>query len=155
ERDGRSVAARIKHVYEFAPPPGRLVGRILTQARDRPIARAEVTLRADDGTEQKVETGEDGAFRFEKIPPGAYRIHIVAPKSLPQDADQLIEPGEEVENVLRLLPDTSVMADEGANAAGTSEAVEEVRVRGQRPAREVTRRTIETREMERIPGTNG
>jgi hypothetical protein len=31
----------------------------------------------------------------------------------------------------------------------------EVTVRGERPAREVTKRTLERREIERIPGTGG
>ena len=39
--------------------------------------------------------------------------------------------------------------------ATSAEEVEEVRVRGARPSREVTKRTLDQRELTRIPGTNG
>jgi TonB family protein len=48
-RDGRPIPAKIRFRYDFALPPPRLVGRVATQASDRPIEGAAVTVRDASG----------------------------------------------------------------------------------------------------------
>ncbi|MEO8874832.1 MAG: TonB-dependent receptor plug domain-containing protein, partial [Polyangiaceae bacterium] len=84
---------------------------------------------------------------------GTYRIVVTAERYAGQTVDQAVEPGEEVGNTLRLQPSgkrvvlgAPVKSDDG---------IDEVTVKGEKPPREVVKRTLERREMERIPGTNG
>ncbi|WP_394842496.1 TonB family protein [Pendulispora brunnea] len=148
QRNGKPVAARIKHQYVFAPPASRLVGRVAASKSDAPIAGANVVVRGPDGTEQSTQTAADGSWSLEKLRPGSYEVRISAPRFAAQNATQDVRPGEEVSSVTRL-------EREGAEAPPPDEDVEEVTVKGTRPPREVTRRTLEMREMTRIPGTSG
>jgi TonB family protein len=156
-RDGKPVAARLRFVYRFAPPPGVLGGRVLTLAGDRPIAGAAVTVRDAAGGEQSATTGADGAWRLEGLAAGAYHVTVRAPGMEAHEADESVAFGEETSSVDRLAPvqapstPPSAVPDAGPEAV----AVEEVEVRGTKPPREVTKRTLEEREIERIPGTNG
>jgi len=151
-RNGRPVAAKIKHVYSFAPPPSRLVGRVLAASSGAPIASAEVVLRAPDGSDRRVTTGADGAWSFGGVGAGTYQIVVGAKGFTGTTAEQAVAPGEEVANTFRLSPDLVAPLPKGS---ADDEEVEEITVKGRRPAREVTRRTLEQREMTRIPGTNG
>jgi hypothetical protein len=150
-RDGRPVPSRINFRYEFTPPPPRLVGRVATQATDRPIADARVIVRDRNGTEHSTTSAADGLWSLPELPPGHVHIAVSAEGRTGQEADEEITPGEETLVVLRLsaLP-VSAVADAGAH-----EVVEEVTVRGTRPPREVTKRTLEAQEIARVPGTNG
>jgi TonB family protein len=62
---------------------------------------------------------------------------------------------EKVEVVKRVVVEEPRVATGTAAEAKQEPDVIDVLVEGQRPAREVTRRTIERREIERIPGTSG
>jgi hypothetical protein len=152
-RDGRPVAARIRFRYDFRPPPPKLVGRVATQATDRPIARALVVVRDSAGAEHRVETSADGSWLAPELPAGHVHVTVAAVNKEPQEADEELAPGEQTTLVLRLAAAIPSPADDGGADAG--EAVEEVMVRGTRPPREVTKRTLEAQEIARIPGTNG
>lgn len=151
-RNGQPVAAKIRHRYTFAPPPARLVGKVTSQLRDAAIAGATVTVTGPDGTPRSAPVGPDGSFRVDGLPAGKYTITIAAPGWQSQSYEETLDPGTEAQADLRL-------EREGAAAPPPPppgvEAVEEVTVRGNRPAREVTKRTLEQRELSRIPGTNG
>ncbi len=154
-RNGKPVAARIKHGYAFTPPPARFVGKVLRAVGEgKPVAGAEVKLHAQDGTELVAVTAADGTFQIADVKAGTYHFTVSAEHYAPQSGDQDFEPGDEIGNVLRLTPEAEAAAVAQPKVKGEDE-VEEVRVKGQRPPREVTRRTIEQREMSRIPGTNG
>lgn len=153
-RNSVAIAAKIKHRYVFSPPPSRLVGKALAATSDKPLAGASVILRAADGTERATAVEENGAWAFANLPPGNYRITIAASGFKTQTIEQDVAPGEEVKNVLRLSPDV-VAPGPAVQATAPDDEEEEIRVKGVRPAREVTRRTLERREMNRIPGTNG
>ena len=43
KRDGKPIAAKIRHRYVFTPPPAQLRGKVTTQLRDAPIAGATIT----------------------------------------------------------------------------------------------------------------
>jgi TonB family protein len=154
QRNGKPVAARIKHTYEFAPPSSRLVGRVRS-ATNAPVGDAEITLRAADGTEQKTRSTADGRWTFPTLKTGTYRVTVHAAGFDDQTAEQDVAPGEEVSNVVRLNPVGPGATPPGVKPPAPDEEVDEVTVKGTRPAREVTRRTLERREMDRIPGTNG
>ena len=157
--DGTPAAARILYRYTFnlrsAPPrpgaPGarpeeakpaeNLRGVVLSSGGDTPLAGTTVTAAPQQGgAPRSMTTGEDGAFRFVDLPPGRYRVTVAAPGFEGLSVEEEIAAGEQTEVKYRLL----------AEGGGL-----EVTVRGERPPREVTRRTLERREISRIPGTNG
>jgi TonB family protein len=152
-RDGKPVPAVILYRYDFtltpkaeaepapaAPVSGKLSGFLRMAGSDVPLAGVEVTLIADDGSEQRSRTDERGVFEFGALPPGKYRLRADAPGFYSGEYVEQVGAGELTEVTYRLAP----VGD------GT-----EIVVRGERPPREVTRRTIERREIERIPGTSG
>ena len=157
-RDGKPVAARTRFVYRFTPPPAVLSGRVVTFARERPITGATVVVRDPLGHERTVTTGFDGTWRIEGLPADTYHVTVSAPAMASHEADETLNPGQEAAATDRLAPLAAVepAAAASPNASpGGSEVVEEVEVRGERPPREVTKRTLEQREISRIPGTNG
>ncbi len=157
KRGDKPVASRIKHRYQFTPPPARFRGTVRSSGSDRPVAGASVTLigPAPEATEYPANVGPDGTFVVEALPPGKYRFRVAAEGFTGQDGTQELAPGEEVSNVLRLERASSAAPVAGGSATAEEEDVQEVRVRGVRPAREVTKRTLEQRELNRIPGTSG
>jgi TonB family protein len=156
-RDGKPVASRTRFVYRFAPPPAILSGRVVTLSGERPIAGATVVVRDPAGNERAVSTGADGSWRLEGLRPGTYHIAVSAPNMAPREADETLQPGQETSVVDRLPPAPSASTDAGAAGSAVAEnaEVQEVEVRGNKPPREVTKRTLERREIDRIPGTNG
>jgi TonB family protein len=152
-RDGEPVAARIRFLYRFRPPPGVLSGRVATLAGERPLAGALVVVRDASGRERSVTTGSDGSWRVEPIEPGTYHVIVSAGGMAPHEADETVLAGEVVGAIDRLEPlRTAPQPTAGAPPAAH---VEEVEVRGQKPPREVTKFTLDQREISRIPGTNG
>jgi hypothetical protein len=97
-----------------------------------------------------VPAGDDGSFKLADLPAGTYHITIAAEGYVEQSYDEAVDPGQEARVDVRLA---RVVAVQPPSANG--EEIEEVQVRGTRPPREVTKRTLEQRELERIPGTNG
>ncbi|WP_437784118.1 TonB-dependent receptor domain-containing protein [Sorangium sp. So ce1097] len=164
--DGTAAAARILYRYTFtlktapaapaldgadatSPLADNLRGTVLASGGDVPLAGATVSVarapQAGGGAPEapaapEVTTDERGSFAFLDLPPGRYQVTIAAPGFEPLSVEEDIAAGEQVEVKYRLLP-----RGEGL----------EVTVRGDRPPREVTKRTLEQREINRIPGTNG
>ena len=149
-RAARPVAARIRFTYTFPPPPARLVGRVLRAASDAPVVGAEVVARDAAGGEHRTTTGPDGTFRIDRLPHGRVHLRVEAARNQPTDTDEDLAPGEETELVLRLAPIAAA-----AEVPGGAEPIEEVRVKAERPPREVTKRTISRDEVFSSPGTNG
>ncbi len=149
-RDGRPVAAKFRYLYRFEPPPSILSGRVVSFVGERPLGGAVVVVRDAAGNEQTVAADASGAWRIDGIPAGTYHVTVTAPGRAPHEADQTLQPGEEVTAIDRLAP---AKPAEPPPDAGVD--VEEVEVRGEAPPREVTKRTLEQREINRIPGTGG
>ncbi len=154
-RDGTPVAARFRYLYRFPPPPAILAGRVVTLAGDRPVRAATVVVRDATGNERTVTTDADGAWRVDSLAAGTYHVIVSAPGKAPHEADQTILPGEEASAIDRLVPEQVVVPTPDAGADAAADEVLEVEVHGVKPPREVTKFTIEQREMNRIPGTNG
>jgi len=148
-RDGRPVKSRIVYRYSFhftAPKVvetkaavGSIVGRIDIAGTGQPLAGATVTVGRENAL-TKV-TGSDGAFEFRDLEPGKYVIQITAQGFEPFSGLEEVVASEELSLKLKLVP----VAADG----------DEVIVRGARPIREVTRRTVTRRELTRVPGTSG
>lgn len=153
-RDGKPVAARTRFVYRFTPPPAVLSGRVVTLASERPIIGASVVVRDSEGRERAITTGFDGTWRLTGLPAGTYHVTVMAPSMSAHEADETLNPGQESIATDRLTPVALASPSQLAPDAGT-EHVEEVEVRGEKPPREVTKRTLDQREIDRIPGTAG
>ncbi len=158
--DGTPFAARILYRYSFnlkpkEPAPGEtgpgkspaqtreesenFGGTVLSAVGDAPVTGAVVTLKGAPGN-PSVTTGESGAFVFQNVPPGSYEVSVTVPGYQPLNVSEDIVAGEKTEVKYRLVAEGGAL---------------DVTVRGTRPPREVTKRTITKREIERIPGTNG
>jgi TonB family protein len=153
-RDGKPVPARIRFVYRFSPPPSVLSGRVVTEVGERPIAGATVTVRDAAGVQHAATTGADGNWRIEGLPAGTYHVHIEAMGRAPHEADETVQAGEEASAIDRLSPAPAATTAPAAGAE-KEEPVEQVEVHAEKPPREVAKRTLEEREIDRIPGTNG
>ncbi len=158
--DGTPAASRILYRYAFtltpkpadaaapAPPADveTVVGTVLSAGTGEPLPDIAVTLVRPDGGREEAKTDQGGKFRFKNLPPGKYRVEVAAPGFEPFAADEEIAAGEAIEVRYRI----SLAAPTDGEPPGI-----EVTVQGERPPREVTRRTIERREIDRIPGTGG
>ncbi len=158
KRDGTAIPAKILYRYSFtlrvappepgkpAPPPpappktGNLGGVVNLADGNVPLAGVELLVTGPRGFERRVTTDGQGVWSLEDVPPGRYRVRVAAAGFAPVDVAEEVAVGEATDVVYRLA----------AEATGL-----EVLVQGERPAREVTRRTLERREISRIPGTSG
>ena len=152
-RNGAPVAAMIRFSYTFEQPTSRVAGRVLRQPNDVPITGATVIVREANGDEHTATTDADGAFRVEGIPAGTVHVRVEARGRKPEDLDEELRPGEEAQLVLRLSSAEEPPPPPPDLKPG--EVVEEVRVKGERRPREVTKRSIPRDEIALIPGTNG
>jgi TonB family protein len=151
--DGSPVATRILYRYAFTlktaeptgPPTtgpstlanGALRGRVFAPG-DAPIAGA--TIKLTGPIERSGTTNERGEFDFADLPPGPYVVNVTAAGFETVQVTEDVAKGERTELVYRLI----------VRGGGL-----EVTIRGTKPPREVTKRTLEQREISRIPGTNG
>lgn len=149
--DGRAFSAVIRYKYEFrldeapedaAPELGAYRGRVLIQGLDTPLAGAKVTLELPEGETQQGRTDADGRFSFSDLEPGTYPVTVSAEGYTELALSEEVQPGGELIATYRLSID---LGDTGF----------EVLSQGEKPPREVTRRTLQKREIDRIPGTNG
>src|SRR6187431_529565 len=152
-RDGVPVPVVIPYRYSFtltvkpgaqaplpAPTTGNLLGVVRLAESNTGLAGATVTITLADGSQRKVLTDETGKWRVDGLPPGKYKVRVESPGFRALENQEEVGLGEETEATYRLAP--------------VSEGIE-ITVQGERPPREVTRRTIERREIDRIPGTSG
>lgn len=152
-RDGVPIPVAIQYKYSFtlapapaaaAPPPpptsGNLSGGVRLAEGNGALAGATVIVTGADGQARRVATDETGKWRLDELPAGKYRVRIESPGFQPVENEEDVVVREETEATYRLAP--------------VSEGIE-ITVQGERPPREVTRRTIERREIDRIPGTSG
>jgi TonB family protein len=156
-RDGKPIVAKILYKYSFTltevkPPPGQkpppaeapktgnLGGSLRIAGTNVPLAGAQVKVTFPDGSSRALTSDADGKWSLVELPPGKYRVAVRADGFQAQENDEDVVAGEAAEITYRLAPES-----EGF----------EVTVQGERPPREVTRRTLERREIARIPGTSG
>ena len=155
-RDGKPIPAKIKHRYVFTPPPAQLVGKVTTQARDTAIEGATITATGPDGVPHTTTTAADGSWKLEGLPFGKTTITVTKDGFEVQSSEEQLDPGTEsnVESRLSRPPEPEPTPPAGPKPTAPEE-IQEVTVKGTKPPREVTKRTLEQRELTRIPGTNG
>ena len=147
--DGRAFSAIIRYKFEFRleeqvaeePTLGAFSGKVVLQGAETPIADAVVTITLADGTTQEQRTDANGRFSFRELEASSYSVSIAAPGYKEIGFDEDVQAGQELDATYRL-------------AADIEDAIE-IFTQGKKPPREVTRRTLEKREIDRIPGTNG
>ena len=171
----RAVPARIRYRYTFetglaaapasatapargAPPPprrrgaprhgaGRLEGRILSRAGDKPVAAATVTLLSDAGAAVGTTlAAEDGAFAFADVAPRVVPRAHRGRRLRPRRGDEAVTSGEATAITYRLEAAKKKTDNEYAFGATASIAA---------PPREVTKRTLAPEELVRAAGTRG
>ena len=147
-RDGRPIAARIKYRYIFTPPAPLLSGRVAGRVSDLPVRHANVTVRDAAGVEHVTTTDAEGAWHIDGLPPGVTRVRVSAAGMLMQESEATLEPGEATHIVSRLLL-------EPIETDTSQPPPIEVEVRGERPPREVSRRTLSREEVRHSAGTMG
>lgn len=160
-RDGKPIASKIPYRYTFSlkladppkhdqdskdSPPNKplrslLRGVIHIGNSKEPLegARIKITPNHGGASIEQV-TGADGIWEISEPPPGKYKVEVQAPGYQSLEVEEEVEAGQATEVVYRLQ----------ATSAGF-----EVIIKGERPPREVTKRTLEQRELSRIPGANG
>ena len=155
--DGTPFAARILYRYSFTQKPKAdaapedskapaaaakqtFRGLVLTSEGDVPVVGATVVVSGANALSRSADIGTTGAFNFGDLPPGPVDITISAPGFEPITVQETIVAAESMEVKYRLSAKGGPL---------------EVTIRGARPPREVVKRTLEQREIDRIPGTNG
>src|SRR5205807_5585184 len=106
-------------------------------------------------TGRSATTDASGNSAFDGVPFGEYRVRARADGFVDQEAPESIAPGQEVTALVRLAVVVVAVQTADAGAPKRNEEVEDVIVRGEKPPREVTKRTMDQRELLRVPGSNG
>ncbi len=153
--DGNPIQAKIPYRFNFdfkdvekpkdeakaeaEKKTAAFTGRVRTPADDG-LAGARITITGAGDTVFTTNTDATGTFFFDKIPPGKYRLRIEAPSFVPFESDEDLQENKVTSGTYR------------PKLAG--EAID-IEVKGERPPREVTVHSLDTKEITRIPGTNG
>lgn len=125
---------------QAAPRVGEIGGVLLLASTESPLPGVSVTVIDGLGMEYEALTDAEGKWRIEAMAPGVYQLKIAPEGFVAIESEERIVAGEATDITFRILPQSTET---------------EVFVRGERPPREVTRRTLERREIQRIPGTSG
>lgn len=171
-QNGQRIAARIRYRYRFrlraqqsSTPAQRepvAVLRGLVRSQDnRPLAGATVTAQLGTAAPLSTTTAADGTFRFALDAAGAYEVTVQSDGLRPYRSRERLYERDDVRVVYRMSR-PAVASNTGNRTqqprprrTGGDDEEQGVTVRGVRPAREVTRTTLERREITRIPGTGG
>lgn len=127
-------------VVEEVTGPGEIEGTLLIAGDDTPLPGVEIRLTDGLGSVYSATSDKDGRWILSDMTPGAYRVDVEAIGFAPLQLQEVVVPGEVTEVTYRILPQSTET---------------ELYVYGERPPREMTRRTLERRQVERIPGTSG
>lgn len=165
-RDGAVVASILRYRYRFSAAAARasqrpqvhaLLRGALRGRGDVPVAGAAVTLTLPDGSTRQASSDAAGTFRFELEVAGTLRLAVQAEGYDALEATETVADREDLGLTYRLSPvrPAAVAAAPARGAPGTPEPEDEATVRARRPPREVTRQSLEFREILRMPGTGG
>jgi len=121
-------------------PTASIRGLVRLEQFEAPCVGAMVEMRVADGSTMRTTTDTNGAWEFAQVPAGRAVVQIVAAGYEPLRSEEALAAGERIEIKYRLH--------------STDGAIEVV-VKGARVDREVTRRTVERKELDVIPGTGG
>jgi TonB family protein len=162
-RDGAAVASILRYRYRFSAAAAREAQRPQVHALlratvrgrgEQPVPGAAVTLTLPGGATRRAVTDAAGAFRFELEVVGSLGLAITADDFDPMTVTETIADREDIALTYRLSPTRPPAAAAPAPGAEPLEE-DEATIRARRPAREVTRQSLEFREILRMPGTGG
>jgi hypothetical protein len=151
-RGETAVVAKIKFKYRFEPPKPALAVQVRQQDSNRPMAGVPVTLTLVDGSQRSLAADTQGTIRVADLPPGKIHIRVAVDGFEATETDETLAFAEETSIIMRAQ---RVAEAKPAPANPDEEVPEEVSVRGERPPREVVKRSLSAAEMSQIPGTNG
>ena len=129
---------------EEGEPVVSLQGRLLERGTRLPLVGVLVTVFQGEGAEAigfEATTDAEGDFAFYDLAPGRWKVNVEAGGYFPVRTSEEVRDGEVVEVIY--------FVERG------SYNPYDVLVEGERLRKEVNRRTITTREIEKIPGTFG
>jgi TonB family protein len=162
-RDGEAVPAVLPYRYRFSAAAARaaqrpstraLVRGTVTRADRTPVVGATVTFAPTGAPPRDVRTDAQGAFRFETEALGSARLTVRAEGFASVTSDETVAAGRELVLEVPLTP-VAPAAPVASTPTPSYDAEGEATVRARRPTREVTRQTLEFREILRMPGTGG
>jgi TonB family protein len=148
-RGDRAIKSKILYRYSFRLRAAAVEEKVTTATLSLsvvvaggkvPIAGAKVRVRRGSRLIADAVSDANGRFQLRDIEPGRYDITLEADGFEPYTVEETLSPAEEAALTLGLVEkssDTTVI------------------VHGERPTREVTRRTITRRELSLVPGTSG
>ena len=157
-RDGKPIPVKIRYKYSFTltpeetpedpansgepppPPPGNIGGVLRIAGTKSPLVGAQIKIKGPEGLELTATTDLEGVWIVEGLTPGKYDVEISAAGFVSGSFPFEIESGKAYEFEYALPPEVQG---------------EEVTIQGVRPPRSVTKRTVQRREINRIPGTSG
>jgi TonB family protein len=146
EIDGKPAPVEIEYRYDFvlerkapvAPTeaPILLRGRVIERGTRAPVPGADIEAGG-----VTAEAGPDGSFALRGLAPGEVEVRVVSPEHEPITVKETIATDKVVEVEYRLR----------RRHYDPYEAV----VRGERPRREISVRTVDVEEVRTVPGTQG
>ncbi len=112
--------------------PAELHGEVVEAASGQPLAGVRVGIEYvgelyEEPPTAAMTTGDDGAFSFQNVPPGPYRVELEAPEFIEQSARVDLGSGESVEAIYRLAKLPINLRGE-VREAGTRKPLAAVRV---------------------------
>ncbi|TVQ90621.1 MAG: TonB family protein [Deltaproteobacteria bacterium] len=146
---GKPAPATIQFAYVFDPtvePVLSLEGRARRAGDRRPFSSAQVTLTGPEGVVVRTIADEDGRFSVNDLAEGSWEVEIDGPGYEPSSAPVQVRDGK-VANVTLYAVNSKPWE---------SEAVDDsIEVVGRLVAPEITERSLSSKELRYLPGSNG
>ena len=130
-----SVEARLREPVPGAPSivdaPQAVAGTgivtgTVTDIDGRVLPSAQVVITLSAGSERRTVADENGFFRFEKLPAGAFRVTVTADGLAPVFESQTLKPGEDLELGAIML--VTVVSTTTVDVSKTREEIAEVEI---------------------------
>jgi TonB family protein len=152
-KNGTPVKSRILYKMSFTlkpaaksaapaavPTTGSLRTRVRVAGTDTPLAGVPVVVRLPGGKSIEVATDSAGGCELAEVPSGPVTIRVAAAGFHAVEGVEEVKVGEQLEIVYRLRATDGPL---------------EVQVRGAPVDREITRRSLDRKELQLVPGTSG
>lgn len=164
-RDGAGIPSSIRYRYRFsaaaaraavAPRPRAILRGVLRARGDeRAVQGATVIASLPSGATRQQVTDASGAFRFELEAVGVIDLRVRAEGFEELRLSETVADRDDLNATYRLDPREDPSRRAARAQPGDDGVTGEAVIRARRPAREVTRQTLEFREVLRMPGTGG
>jgi TonB family protein len=151
-KDWEPIAARIRYryIFELKAPPKEITtawlsGTVLLAENDAPAGSVAIEiLDAQGQLVRDLVSGQDGTFVVTDLEPGTYQVSVLGGEFGDMKAEEELSAGQVTQVVYRL----GAQKKAGYRGFGETAVVEA-------PPREVVKRSIDYKELTRIPGNRG